>query len=587
VNDPFRPWAAAVLVAALAAYAVTIRHALVWDDLLLMRNVAAWFGERGLSGLLTREFVLSTSEHMGYYRPVVLLSLWFDQRLAAVLPVSHHLTNVLLHGLNSVLVLVFLRRPLRSTRAAGAGALLFALHPVHTESVAFVSGRTDLLATLLLLVSAIAWGRGRQAPGAPTANYLAPAFLSFLLAGLSKEVAFMLPAVLLAWDALETRDEPAATWWRRNAPWLAVWAGALAVIAALRWGVAGVPLGRGIAGGAAANPAAMIIAYLRLLVLPWPLNAYYTAAGISPPGVVSLAAAAVVLALCIASAGRGQRRVGLLALAWIALFLLPVLRVVGVNAAVIAERFLYLPSVGVCGLFGHLFDRFALRDGMRLPAFAALAALACAAGAGTVARSLVWRDELTLFRDMVKTSGDSAAVFTNLSIATRERGLLDEAVAHGLRAVQLRPDAADTHIALGAAYIANGRMPEAAAALEKAARIAPDSAEALSNLGIAYMNLGRREEALAAYLAAQRLSPYRPEIPANLGILYYEWGRYAEAVGSLRGAIGLKPDYAMARSLLGVCYAKLGDRQRALEEYRWLQERAPAWAEKLRPAVAP
>jgi len=161
----------AVLVFLLAAavYAGTVRHELLWDDPLLTSLVEERARHDGLSGLLASDFRIRRHEAMGYYRPVVLLSLWADGRLAARLPVAHHLQNILLHALASALAYAFLALALGSTRGALAGAALFAVHPVHTESVAFVSGRTDVLCAVFLLLAALLWARVRSRAGTPRA----------------------------------------------------------------------------------------------------------------------------------------------------------------------------------------------------------------------------------------------------------------------------------------------------------------------------------------------------------------------------------------------------------------------------------
>jgi tetratricopeptide (TPR) repeat protein len=484
-----------------------------------------------------------SDEELGYYRPVVLSSLW-PTRAGRARAVAYHATNVALHIATSVLVFAHSAGRLLATgRAAWLAALLFAIHPVHTESVAFVSGRTDLWAALLALAATLAWVP--SARGAPTWRMAAAGGMAFALAALAKETALMLPVVLLAWERLRTVGRPA-----RGAPaitrWLPAAAVAVAVVFALRAFAAGVGLG---ASGSLAEGTARIAAdplralgvwshYLRLLVIPWPLNAAY---GMSEyaPSAATIAGAALILLASFAAFPKSEGRIGAVALAWTIAFLLPVSGIVAISATEISERFLYLPSVGAALVLGHWADRALGAARWRIPAAIACAALGAVFAAGTIARSAVWRDDLTLFRDIAATSPTRALAQSNLGLTYLKAGRAEEAAAAFERAIRLTPDFALAHTNLGLARQALGRHDLARQSFENAARLAPDHPGILINLGNGYLQRRRYAEAAAVYERIVRLRPGATDVQLQLGLVYAAGGDFSAAervLSALRGA---------------------------------------------------
>jgi hypothetical protein len=282
---------ALVLLVAALAYARTATFGLVWDDRLLVAQAEAAHRRDGVPGLLRAEY-LATGDRgaPGYHRPLALASIWLDARLARALPWSFHLTNVALHALASLLVLLLLRALLPPGGGALFGALLFAVHPAHVESVAFVSARTDLWAGCLVLASTLLWLRERRGP--PGGAWLTRALstLALALAGLAKETALLLPAVLLLWGRLLPEEEGGERPGRRGGAlaWIPLWAGALIVVLLLRrlsgvgWAGGGLLPAAGSLPLLAWAAAVKTEHYAKLLLLPWPLNAYYTPDQVAP-----------------------------------------------------------------------------------------------------------------------------------------------------------------------------------------------------------------------------------------------------------------------------------------------------------------
>ena len=533
--------AGGVLVFLLAAivYAGTLRHELVWDDTTLTSLVEERSRQGGLGGLLASDFRLKRNEAMGYYRPAVLLSLWVDGRLAAAVPVVRHLHGVLLHALASTLAYTLLALLLGSTAGAFAGAVLFAVHPVHTESVAFVSGRTDVLCTVFVLLAAVLWSRVRAGSARRPKLESALSAVAFLLACLTKEVAFMLPAVLLAWDLCDGRPGAKAGghWLDRNAGWLLGWALARGLTVALRSavgvGFGGGPEGRAVGPGMRAG---MVAQYLRLLIAPWPLNSWYT------EGQVALTAANTVLAatflgLCLWAAGARHRRLGLKALAWTGLFLVPVLGFAPLSGVVIAERYLYLPSFGFCAAAGWLVAQPATARLQRAARVAVPAGVAAAFALATVLRAQTWRDEASFYLAMTKSSPDASVGHDGLGRVSLQRGDAEGALRHYRAALEKEPGAHRTLDNLGNALMKLGRGAEAIRAYRAGLESRPDSPLLHFNLAHALAAEGRRAESIEHYREALRLDPDSPETLNNLA-----WALAAgpeSGAGEAREAVGL------------------------------------------------
>ncbi len=438
---------------------------------MLLALVGQRVREGGLARLLGSEFLLGPgTSATGFYRPVVLLSLFLDGRLGGGAAWAYHATNILLHALCSVLVLALARR-LLTPAGALAAALLFALHPVHAEAVAFVSARTDLWAAAFVLASVLLWlrcrGRGEGAFGW-TGGASA---LCLLLGALSKEISLVLPAVLLAWEALSS---PAGAGARPKGTGSGGRDGARGSSCGPRrepWSSRSTAGWRGRHGARRRTPRprrralpfvplllSRAMGYLRLLFLPWPLSANYTAGDLAPdPGWIlgAAAAAAVILAGCLLLPGRTGWKGAL----WTGLFLAPVMGFVPIASAVIAERFLYLPSVGFCLIVGGLYGRW--RDARNRPvADLAMAVVLVCCAAGALAGQRPWRDEETLYTRMARTSPDCFVAHLNLGNTLARAGRIEEARAEFQRAVELAPSRADAWNNLGSAReTPRGREP--------------------------------------------------------------------------------------------------------------------------------
>jgi protein O-mannosyl-transferase len=479
----------AVWLLALAAYAGTLSFGFVWDDGLILNHMRQAGEGGGLAGVLSAGYGYP-GQQFGYWRPVTMLSLWLTHLAAPGSPFLFHLGNVVLHALCAA-VLLLLGRRLVSARAAFLAALLFAFWPPHAESAAFVGNRHDLLACLFSLLAALAWAADREGR---RPLLLAGGAAALLLAGLSKESAFVLPLALLAWGLLLPAPGPAeggfAGWWRQSRRWLPAWGGAVALALLLRLLAAGgaAPFSTGgDVAGLWRDPAlafTVLVRYLGLLALPWPVELYYSARDLALT-LPALAGAALLLAAMAGAWGKRHGRIGAAAAAWVGVCLLPVSGVLPIPGAVMAARYLTLASAGSCLLLGYWLDRaLGAEDApppRRAPALlatgAALAALALAAGV----QGSFWRDDFTVASKVIAAAPGEAVGYINL----------------------------------GAALGSEGHYPEAAAAFRQALAIEPSETVWL-NLALAVRRSGDRLGELAVLLEAQKAFPGSGAIEGEL-----------------------------------------------------------------------
>ncbi len=496
----------------------------------------------------------------GLFRPLRSLSYALDVALWGLFPPGLRVTNLLLNALCVLLFYLVLLRLTSRSRVSAFSALLFAVHPLHSEAVAYIAGRDELLAALFFFG---AWRihLGSPPPGAlpdrPDRAYgrgrAAAVALLYLMALLSKEIAVTLPAALLLSDIHLRREGRGGSEARASrVPWkdfaregtrrYGLLLSALAVYLVARWEVRGslaaLPLSQWsnpvVGAEGLGKPLTALRAAgraLSLFIYPGPLSVDYSYRAIPVVEGLFTVAGLLVLAgtliFALATHLLWKRR----PLAGLGLLLFAAIYSVVSNlffplGSPLAEARLYLPSAGLCltaGVLGaELLRRAAARSATA--AWVVLTLVFLLLAARTSLRCLDYRSESTLF-------------------------------AAAARAV---PESAKAHYLLAGALVREDRLEEAEREYRRAAKINPRFAEAANDLGVLLARRGRLEEAEANYLAALSLFPAYPEALYNLANLREELGEYGEAEELYRRALSLRPAYAKAWNNLGLLYAKSG-----------------------------
>jgi protein O-mannosyl-transferase len=541
-----------VAAAALLAYAGTLAYEFVWDDTLLIQRSYQLHHWRDLWPALTAHFWAEVQESSHYYRPLITLSFFLDVKLWGVNPLGFHLTNVLAHLGVSLAVLALARKLVGHGIAAGAAALLFALHPLHSESVAFVSGRTDIFATLFFLLALLGYARWRQ-----TGRLLpwAASLIAFFLALAAKELAVVLPAVLALWDWAHGRGRgdvmtvPRAL--ARYAPYGAV----VAVYGALRFAVLGGMVDADAGAWApfvvrALTGIEIIGRYAWLVLVPYPSNTYHVIVPVLPPPGLTwwLITGFLALTLVLTLVAALRSRVVAFGALWFWVTLIPFAGVnfLPLSAPILAERFLYLPSVGVCLLLGlavrHFLGEIDLggrsRDLRPAPALG-LAALLVVYAALTLWRNEDWKDDYRLYLRMVETSPQSPLPHVNVAFTQIQRGEIPAANAHLMRAVEIVPKDPRALVGLGLTQTLLGLREEGLANALRAYAYAPRNANVLSTLGAIFLYRNEPARALTFLEDSLRIRPNQVNAVLNLALTQSKLGRPDEAEATLARALAL------------------------------------------------
>ena len=537
-------WVAALLVAqlALVAFLPALRAEFVlWDDDTNFLKNTAW---RGL-GWAELEWMFTTP-HKGQWIPLTWITLGLDYLLWGLQPRGFHLTSLVFHAANAALVYAVARRLLARALpdggealrlGAGLAALLFALHPLRVESVAWVTERRDVVSGFFYLLAVLAYlgARRRLALGA------------FALGLLAKAIVVSLPVVLLLLDVWPLRRLRWAD--LRQAPWrvpalrekvpfvLLAAAGAASAVWAMAAGSGlTAPASLGLADRLAISFYSTAF-YLWKSLLPLGLAPLYELPiPFDPWGWPNLLAAAVVLALS-ALALLAARRQPAFPAAWAAylVILLPVVGIVHNGPQIAADRYTYLATLPWALLAGGgavvLARRLGARPGgrARVGGLAALAAaVVLALGALAWRQTYVWRDSETLWRHALRVS-PSAIAHNNVAVLRSNENRWEEVLAHAEAALRLKPAFAEPHAAAGAALDRLGRTPEAIAHFQEALRSNPRLPAAWNHWGVALGRRGELDEALTLFRRALELYPDYADAHHNMGVALERQGKLAEA----------------------------------------------------------
>jgi tetratricopeptide (TPR) repeat protein len=528
------------LVTGLVLQGVTANGWTRWDDDVyvtdnpLIRDLPARLGD-----------LLSTPV-AGNFHPVTMLSLALDHGLAGLSAAAYHRTNLILHLLDTLLVFVFvLLLSGQRIRVAFVCALLFGIHPMHVESVAWVSERKDVLYALFFLGGLSAYVRyvdsGRR-------SWMVTCFALFLLSVLSKPAAVVFPVVLLLIDHLRKRP------WRgslivEKTPFLVV-SVAMGIVtletqAAERAikELAGIGLLQRLVLASYG-----LLLYVEKLVLPVDLSAIYPypELGQGLPAFVYLGPLFVIALGATAWFFRRRDRAITFAILFFVLNLALVLQVVPVGEAIIADRYTYVPAIGLFFLVGHLLDRLlsAHRDRQTLGYLGAGSVLLFAGWCAQLSheRVAVWKDDESLFGDVIaRFPGRVAAAYNNRGNAYCEQGQLELALADYDLGIALKPDDPEGYINRGSLQRQTGRLEEALADYAKALELDPNDDRAYENRGNVYFAQQRDELALADYDRALRLAPDDQHVYPNRGAALARLGRIDEAYADLDLAVQTDP----------------------------------------------
>ena len=529
------------------------------------------------------------------WHPLTWISHAVDYAMWGLNPLGHHLTNNILHALCTFIVVLLamrlmevfkkiaenkgLSRSFLDDRAIGMTAavtgLLFGLHPLHAESVAWVAERKDLLCAVFFLLSVTAYAHymgeiSENAFAVYTPRLLNKRYLLtlglFTLALLSKPMAVTLPFVLLILDWYPFgRIRSIKTLWAatiEKLPFLALTLiSSILTVLAQKAGGAMEPMKLVPLSMRLLVAARSLIAYLGKMILPLNLSPYYAYPDdISPYSLEYIVPIALVAGITITflTVLRNQKL-------WMAVWgyyvitLLPVLGIVQVGGQSMADRYTYLQSIGPFLLIGLIAAKVYadITDLTRWRVVLKTAGLVLAAAAlvsmsyATMEQIGVWRNSFVFWGRVLEAEPARIPfAYNNLGLAYASKGQLDEAIELYQTALRLKPDYAEAHNNLGIAYASKGQLEMAIEQFQTAVRLKPDYAEAHNDLGLAYASKGLLDEAIEHYQTAVRLKPDLTEAHFNLGLIYLKKGSKDMARTEFELVVRNNPDDHEARRIL-------------------------------------
>jgi Flp pilus assembly protein TadD len=544
---------------AVATASNTLLNGFVYDDHAnILQN--PWIRDFGQLTQAFRNHVAAfdPNANTSFYRPLMHVLYAGALNVFGLVPWGFHLVNLALHAANSACVYILLSRfsassapaprsdveemPWKAAWPAALGAALFAVHPIHSEPVAWLAGITDLSYSLFVLAALLV----ASAPDATPTRRLLVAPVLFALGMLSKEPAIvLLPILAVALGAggalrdVARRRAVAAT----LAAHAAAAAGYLLVRAWALGGFAGTDRRVDVdAPRAVATGLALLGEYAKKLVLPVELSAMYDFGVVTQASDPRLWIGVTILVMVVAAAVRLRRVPGVpLGLALLLFPLLPTLYLPALGEGLFAERYLYLPSAGAALLVALALRAIAARAVLRNATVAASCVAVLVLGVSSFDRNAVWRSDLTLWEDTAPKVPRRAGAQEALGTALYQVGRHEEAAAHLGRALGLNPALDGARVNLAASLCVLGRLEEAADHLRLVLERRPDHPEAHAVLGWALMAGGQVPEAIAAYERALAIKPNLAPAHHALGVAYAQFGDLPRAARHLREAARLDP----------------------------------------------
>jgi tetratricopeptide (TPR) repeat protein len=547
--------AALVLVlVSFLVYANTLQGDFVWDDTALFvehRDIWRW---NNLKQLLTTQDNLFGDRYTGYYRPLPNVTFLLDRYIWGDEPPGFHLTNIIFHVLCTITVFFLIKKLSRSRYLGFAGALIFAVHPVHTEVVSWINGRNNVVSALFYLLSFYYYTHYRS-NGKVSALVLSLVWFACSL--FSKEYALTLPIIVLLYEysyhsASLTSGRPIRKCALLSIPYFLIIIGYLLIRSMVlpMHGTKSLHL-ETLWIRIMTVPKTVLI-YLKLLLFPFNLSVSRHVSPVEhllqPEFIFQTVTMAGVIFLWTWSFRKS--RTVFFSTGWILVTLLPVLNIIPLSDATdifLAERYLYLPSAGFCMLcawcvmqLSHIRAASTLSIGRYATAAILLVGIEVYAFQ-TVRRNLVWKNELTLWQDTVKKSPNNALAHINLAIHLEHAGRLGEALDEVNMAIRLDPEEATHHFVLGQILYEKGLLEKSLDAVNKAIALDRGHLDAFNLKGNIYYRMGRYHQALSCYESVVRLSSSHAHAQCNLGLTLYQLGRLDEALSRFKACIQAGP----------------------------------------------
>ena len=513
----------------LLIYANSLRNAFVYDDIpAILKNPLITKAENLWRNLFNPQAMLQSLNYLvGKENPFI-----------------YHLSNIALHSINTILVLIFLRF-FFDAEPSFFGAALFAAHPVQAEAVTWITGGGylliaffSLITMILYLQSVLPLDKGKN----PDIRRYIYCLLIFSYCIIRNYTFYLVvPFILILSDIVFSHWRKT---WKLWLPFLAILAIRIIFLRGIisaRINSAALEMGSAIN---LSNPFPRLVysLFLHLGLLVWPARLTLFHEPIRTSVFALWLGAGVLLILILASPllFRKAKEI-LLAIGIFILFLAPTYSPI-VITSLVAERYLYFPSIALCITISFVYQRYALKTKvLRKTAQFLIIFIIAAAGLRVAARNKDWRDSAHLWRKTLEVSGGSAWVHNNMGFVYQMEGNIEGAIKEYRKALEIKPNLLDAYNNLGVIYISIGKMDEAIESYKKAIEINPNYIKAYNNLGAIYSSIGKMDEAIESYKKIIAISPDYAYAYYNLAVIYSQLGKEDEAKGLYDKAVEIDP----------------------------------------------
>jgi tetratricopeptide (TPR) repeat protein len=567
-----------ILLAAIACavYLNSLGGGFVWDDSGLIAGNEEYL--ENVSNLASVFF--EPHFEAPYYRPLLWASFFLDYSVWGQNPFGFHITNVVLHIINTLLVCWFIGNLGFSQTVSFITASLFATHPVQTEAIAWISGRNDPLLVLFLLLAFNFLLKARTAGQFPSKlTYYCISAATFACALLTKEIAIIaLPLMVLtdlfyqrrAWEAPVRRE----TILLYGAFILVLCCFFLLRSFAFSERTSHFSFQPENLSRALITPLAVYAYYFKVMFFPFNLTvspvSFIGGSSVSDTLFIIAFLACILLGLLVV---HNARRATLFGIMWIVVYLLPVSGLVWMGVPILEHR-LYGASIAFCLMLASLCCHMAdshnaeSRPVHRIIGYGTLLVLMIMYGYLTIDRNRVWNNDVTIWTDTIKKAPPSVMALNNLASALIKEKNYDLAISHIKTALKLNARAEKLYGNLGLAHSHRKDFAEAIAAFEMALKLKPRSAETYNNMGMVFKETGNEEKALSCFQKAVELKPQFSKAYLNRGTLYLDRGDKTRARVDYQTALQFAPHNSSLHNALGLFYAQEGDVAQAVTHYQ-------------------
>lgn len=532
-----------------------------------------------------------TYRGIGHWHPITWLSHMLDCQVHGAQPWGQHLTNVLLHAAAATLLFLVFRRMTGVLWRSAFVAAVFAVHPLHVESVAWISERKDVLSGVFFMLTLGAHARYARQPDSRARYFLV---IALFAAGLmSKGMLVTLPFLLLLLDWWPLHRITAETPGGSAVAWREIRASALPLM------VEKIPLFLLSAASCIitslapedvpdlsfssrlGNAIVSCAIYLRQMVWPTGLAIPYPYPANGRPAWEVALSLAMLAAISILVFVFGKKRPWLIVgWLWYLGMLVPVIGVVQISYYSHADRYTYLPQIGLYLLLAWTATDLVSNLPHRRPVLAVTGAVIVAALMLLArAQTAYWENNQTLWNHTLAVTDDNVIALNNLGNDLLQKGQADEAITNYEKAIQIDPSYTEALLDLGNAFLQKGEMDRAMGQYQKTLGINPRHAEAHSNLGFVLHQEKRLDEAIAQYLEALEIKPDMLETRLNLGVAFQQKGELDKALDQFQKAVDINPDSPKALNDLGLALLQSGNVNEAILHLQRALEIEPDYAE--------